>query len=147
MRIAIGADHAGYELKDKIARRLAEAGHAVTDFGTHSQESVDYPDFAAAVANAVRDGRTDRGVVICGSGAGAVIAANKINGVRALMGCDTYVAHQAVEHDDANVICFGSRTQGELVTYEILDAFLGARFITEERYVRRLNKVKALEAN
>ena len=147
MRIAIGADHAGYELKDKIARRLAEAGHAVTDFGTHSEESVDYPDFAAAVANAVRDGRTDRGVVICGSGAGAVIAANKIKDVRALMGCDTYVAHQAVEHDDANVICFGSRTQGELVTYEILDAFLGASFITEERYVRRLNKVKALEAN
>ena len=147
MRIAIGADHAGYELKDKLARRLAEAGHAVTDFGTHSRESVDYPDFAAAVANAVRDGRTDRGVVICGSGAGAVIAANKINGVRALMGCDTYVAHQAVEHDDANVVCFGSRTQGELVIYEILDAFLGAKFITEERYVRRLNKVKALEAN
>ena len=147
MRIAIGADHAGYELKDKIARRLAEAGHAVTDFGTHSEESVDYPDFAAAVANAVRDGRTDRGVVICGSGAGAVIAANKIKGIRALMGCDTYVAHQAVEHDDANVICFGSRTQGELVAYEILDAFLGASFITEERYVRRLNKVKALEAN
>lgn len=146
MRIAIGADHAGYLLKDKTAKRLAAAGHAVTDFGTHSSESVDYPDFAAAVANAVRDGRADRGVVICGSGAGAVIAANKVKDVRALMGCDTYTAHQAVEHDDANVICFGSRTQGELVTYEILDSFLKAEFINEERYVRRLNKVKALEA-
>lgn len=146
MRIAIGADHAGYELKDKLARWLADKGHAVTDFGTHSEDSVDYPDFAAAVAGAVQDGRSERGVVICGSGAGAVIAANKIKGIRALMGCDTYVAHQAVEHDDANVICFGSRTQGELVTYEILESFLGAQFVPEERYVRRLNKVIALES-
>lgn len=146
MRIAIGADHAGYELKDKLAKRLAAAGHAVTDFGTHSDASVDYPDFAAAVANGVKDGRAERGVVVCGSGAGAVIAANKINGVRAFQGSDQYVAHQAVEHDDANVICFGSRTQGELVIYETLDAFLAASFDPQEKYVRRLNKVKALES-
>ncbi len=146
MRIAVGADHAGYELKDKVAKRLAEAGHAVTDFGTDSDESVDYPDYAAAVANAVRDGRAERGIVVCGSGAGACIAANKIVGIRAMQGTDVYTAHQAVEHDDANVLCLGARVTGEAVAMEIVDAFVGAAFVPNERYTRRLNKVKALEA-
>lgn len=146
MRIAVGADHAGYELKDKVAKRLAEAGHAVTDFGTDSDESVDYPDYAAAVANAVRDGRAERGIVVCGSGAGACIAANKIVGIRAMQGTDVYTAHQGVEHDDANVLCLGARVTGEAVAMEIVDAFVEAAFVPNERYTRRLNKVKALEA-
>ncbi len=145
MRIAIGADHAGYELKDHLARRLADVGHAVTDFGTHSRESVDYPDFAAAVGNAVADGRAERGIVVCGSGAGAAIAANKIKGVRALQGTDVYTAHQAVEHDDANVLCLGSRVVGVEVANEVVDSFLTAQFQREERFIRRLNKVLALE--
>lgn len=146
MRIGVGADHAGYQMKDRLARMLAEDGHAVTDFGTHDEESVDYPDYAAAVGNAVRDGRVDRGIVVCGSGAGACIAANKIKGVRAFQGTDTYTAHQAVEHDDANVLCLGSRVIGDELTNEIVKAFLAATFIREDRFVRRLNKVKALEA-
>ena len=145
MRIAIGADHAGYELKDHLAKLLAEGGHAVTDFGTHSRESVDYPDFAAAVGNAVADGRADRGIVVCGSGAGAAIAANKIKGVRALQGTDVYTAHQAVEHDDANVLCLGSRVVGVEVANEVVASFLSANFQREERFIRRLNKVLALE--
>ncbi|MDH3308290.1 MAG: ribose 5-phosphate isomerase B [Acidimicrobiia bacterium] len=146
MRIAVGADHAGYQLKDTVARFLAEQGHAVTDFGTHSEDSVDYPDYAASVANAVSDGRAERGIVVCGSGAGACIAANKIVGVRAMQGTDSYTAHQGVEHDDANVLCLGARVTGEAVVMEVVAAFVGAKFIPEERYVRRLNKVKALEA-
>lgn len=145
MRVGVGADHAGYAMKDILARLLAEQGHAVTDFGTHDEESVDYPDYAAAVGNAVKDGRIERGIVVCGSGAGACIAANKIKGVRALQGTDVYTAHQAVEHDDANVLCIGSRVLGIEVAKEIVAAFLGASFIREERYIRRLNKVKALE--
>lgn len=146
MRIAIGADHAGYELKDHLSKMLAKGGHAVTDFGTHSTESVDYPDFAAAVGKAVADGRADRGIVVCGSGAGAAIAANKIKGIRALQGTDVYTAHQAVEHDDANVLCLGSRVIGEAVANEVVEAFLKAEFQREERFVRRLNKVIALES-
>lgn len=145
MRIAIGADHAGYEMKDAIGKRLAQQGHAVTDFGTHSAESVDYPDFAAAVGKAVADGRAERGIVVCGSGAGAAIAANKIKGVRAVQGTEVYTAHQAVEHDDANVLCLGSRVIGSEVAAEVVDSFVGARFIEDERFIRRLNKVKALE--
>ena len=146
MRIAVGADHAGYEMKETLAKLLAEQGHAVTDFGTHSTESVDFPDYASSVSNAVRDGRAERGVMICGSGAGAVIACNKVKGVRAFHGHDVYTAHQAVEHDDANVLCLGSRVQGIEVVKEILTSFLSAEFIRDERFIRRLNKVIALEA-
>ncbi len=146
MRIAIGADHAGFRLKEHLGRVLSEQGHAVLDVGTYSEEPVDYPDYSAAVGRAVRDGRADRGVVICGSGAGAAIAANKVRGVRAALAHDTYTGHQSVEHDDANVLAMGSRVIGSALAEEIMLAFVDARFTGEERHVRRLNKVKALEA-
>ena len=146
MRVAIGADHAGFQLKEDLAKLLADQGYAMLDMGTHSEAPVDYPDYAAAVGRAVREGRADRGVLVCGSGAGAAIAANKIKGVRAALAHDTYTAHQAVEHDDANVIALGSRVIGEALAEEITTAFLLARFTGEDRHVRRLNKVKAIEA-
>ena len=145
MRVAIGADHAGYLLKEALGARIARAGHSVLDLGTHSEEPVDYPDYAEAVARAVAEGKAERGLVVCGSGAGASIAANKVKGVRCAVTHDTYSAHQAVEHDDANVIAVGSRVIGSNVAEEIVDAFLQARFTGEERHVRRLAKVKALE--
>ena len=146
MRVAIGADHAGFQLKEDLAKLLAKQGYAILDMGTHSEAPVDYPDYAAAVGRAVRDGRADRGVLVCGSGAGAAIAANKIKGVRAALAHDTYTAHQAVEHDDANVMAVGSRVIGQALAEEVATAFLLARFTGEERHVRRLEKVRALEA-
>lgn len=146
MRVAIGADHAGFQLKEDLAKVLADQGFAILDMGTHSESPVDYPDYAAAVGRAVREGRADRGVIVCGSGAGAAIAANKIKGVRAALAHDTYTAHQAVEHDDANVIAVGSRVIGPALAEEVTTAFLLARFTGEDRHVRRLNKVKAIEA-
>ncbi|HKZ29293.1 MAG TPA: ribose 5-phosphate isomerase B [Acidimicrobiia bacterium] len=146
MRVAIGADHAGFKLKEGLAKLLATQGYAILDMGTHSEAPVDYPDYAAAVGRAVRDGRADRGVLVCGSGAGAAIVANKIKGVRAALAHDTYTAHQAVEHDDANIIVVGSRVVGQALAEELTTTFLLARFTGEERHVRRLNKVKALEA-
>lgn len=145
MRIAIGADHAGYPLKQHLLSVLADQGHEVTDLGTDSTESVDYPDFAAAVARSVADGETERGIIVCGSGAGASIAANKIKGVRSAVAHDTYTAHQAVEHDDMNVLALGSRVVGEAVAEELIEAYLSAEFTGEERHVRRLNKVLDLE--
>lgn len=147
MRIALGSDHAGYALKQHLARLLAGSGFTVFDLGTHSEDAVDYPDFAAAVGRAVIDGRADRGIVVCGSGAGASVAANKLRGVRAAVAHDTYTAHQAVEHDDVNVLCLGSRVIGSAVAEELAFAFLGARFSNDERHARRLEKVKALEAD
>jgi ribose 5-phosphate isomerase B len=144
--IAIGADHAGYELKDEVGRVLAGAGYDVLDLGTDGPASVDYPDFAEAVGRAVRDGRAWRGVVVCGSGAGACIAANKLVGIRAVLSHDTYSAHQAVEHDDANVLCMGARIIGGALAEEIVLAFARARFTGEERHQRRLDKVLAIEA-
>jgi len=146
VRVAIGADHAGFKLKEGLAKLLATQGYAILDMGTHSEAPVDYPDYAAAVGRAVRDGRADRGVLVCGSGAGAAIVANKIKGVRAALAHDTYTAHQAVEHDDANIIVMGSRVIGQALAEELARTFLLARFTGEERHVRRLNKVKALEA-
>jgi len=146
VRVAIGADHAGFQLKEDLAKLLADQGYAILDIGTHSESPVDYPDYAAAVGRAVREGRADRGVLVCGSGAGAAIAANKIKGVRAALAHDTYTAHQAVEHDDANVLAVGSRVIGPALAEEVATAFLLARFTGEERHVRRLNKVKAIEA-
>lgn len=146
MRVALGADHAGFEMKEMLARLLAEEGYAIFDMGTHSTSSVDYPDYAAAVARAVRDNRADRGVIVCGSGAGAAIAANKIKGVRAALAHDTYTAHQSVEHDDANVLAIGSRVIGSALATELVKAFLAASFTNEERHLRRVNKVKAIEA-
>lgn len=146
MRIAVGSDHAGYPLKEHLASWLAEKGHAVYDLGTHSSDPVDYPDYAAAVARAVLDGRADRGVVVCGSGAGAAIAANKLQGIRAGVAHDTYSAHQMVEHDDVNVLALGSRVIGEALAEDLVKAFIEAKFSREDRHVRRLDKIRALEA-
>ncbi|MFZ0627133.1 MAG: ribose 5-phosphate isomerase B [Acidimicrobiia bacterium] len=146
MRIALGADHAGFPLKEHLSSWLAEAGHAVYDLGTHSTDPVDYPDYAAAVAQAVLDGRADRGIVVCGSGAGAGIAANKLNGIRASVAHDTYTAHQMVEHDDVNILCLGSRVIGNALAEELVTVFLEARFTREERHVRRLEKIRSFES-
>jgi ribose 5-phosphate isomerase B len=145
MRIALAADHAGFELKDHLAKLLANAGHAVYDLGTHTTEPVDYPDVAASAARAVIDGRADRAVVICGSGAGACVAANKVKGIRAAVAHDTYTAHQMVEHDDVNVLCLGSRVIGERLAEEVTFAFVAAKFSNEERHLRRVAKIRELE--
>jgi ribose 5-phosphate isomerase B len=145
VRIALGADHAGFPLKQHLAARLAEAGHTVFDLGTHSEDPVDYPDVAVTVAKAVVDGRADRAILVCGSGAGASVAANKVRGIRATVAHDTYTAHQAVEHDDVNVLCLGSRVIGPALAEELAMAFVEARFSREERHLRRLRKVEALE--
>jgi ribose 5-phosphate isomerase B len=117
----------------------------VYDLGTHSAEPVDYPDFAAAVAQAVLDGRADRGILICGSGAGAAVAANKLHGIRSSIAHDTYTAHQMVEHDDVNILSLGARVIGEALARELVTTFLEARFSREERHVRRLEKIRSLE--
>ena len=144
--VAIAADHAGYELKDEVGRVLSGAGFEVLDLGTNGPESVDYPDYAEAVGRAVQDGRAWRGVVVCGSGAGACIAANKLMGIRAALAHDTYSAHQAVEHDDANVLCMGARIIGGALAEEIVLAWANAEFTGEERHQRRLDKVLAIES-
>ena len=146
MRVVLGADHRGYQLKDLLADYLRARGFEVIDAGTDGPESVDYPDVTLAAVRHVADGSADRGIVICGSGVGACIAANKVAGIRAGMTHDTYSAHQGVEHDDMNVICLGSRVVGEDLAKEIVDTFLAARFNAgEERYKRRLEKVQAIE--
>lgn len=145
MKIALGADHAGFELKERIKGYLADAGHEVLDLGTSSTAAVDYPDFAEAVALAVRDRKAERGVILCGSGVGASVAANKVPGVRAGLCHDHYSAHQGVQHDDINVLVLGGRVVGESVALELVDAFLDARFSGDERHRRRLDKVKAIE--
>lgn len=146
MRIALGADHAGFQLKEEIAAYLRERSFTVLDVGTNGPEPVDYPDFAEAAAMHVVEGTADRGIVICGSGIGASIAANKIPGIRAGVCHDTYSAHQGVEHDDMNVLVMGSRVIGPALAQEIVKSFLEAEFSKAERHVRRLNKVRALEA-
>jgi RpiB/LacA/LacB family sugar-phosphate isomerase len=145
MRIALAADHAGFELKEKMAAHLKGAGFEVMDLGTHGEEPVDYPDFALAIGKALGEGRADRGVLICGSGVGACVAANKIKGIRAGLCHDTYSAHQGVEHDDINVLCLGARVIGEELARELVTAFLAAKFTGEERHVRRLAKIQAIE--
>ena len=147
VRIAIGTDHAGWPLKNEAAGWLREWGFEVDDVGAHDYDPHDdYPDYAFAVAEAVADGRADRGVIFCGSGVGASIAANKAPGVRAATCHDSYSAHQGVEHDDMNVLCLGARVIGAEAAREALQAFVGARFSGEERHERRLAKVKAAEA-
>ncbi len=146
MRTVIGSDHAGFEMKQMVAKHLRELGEEVVDAGTHSADPVDYPDFAEAVGRAIVEGRADRGILICGSGIGASVAANKVRGIRAGLCHDTYSAHQGVEHDDMNVLVLGARVIGPAMAQELVDAYLRARFTKEERHVRRLNKVKALEA-
>lgn len=145
MRVAIGADHAGVSLKQQLTAFLAAEGHTVFDLGAHSDESVDYPDYAVAVARAVTEGRSDRGIMICGSGVGASIAANKVKGVRASIAHDTYSARQAVEHDDMNVLCLGSRVIGPALAEELVKTFLDARLIRKNSYLRRLAKINTLD--
>ena len=146
MRVAVGADHAGVGLKQHLADWLQAQGHEVVDFGTHSTEPVDYPDYAEAVGRAVLDGRAERGLIVCGSGVGACIAANKLPGIRAGLCHDTYSAAQGVLHDDVNVLVLGARVIGPALAEALVTAFLAARFTNAERHVRRLNKIKALEA-
>ncbi len=146
MRIAIGADHAGFELKENVRAFLQKAGHEVIDLGTHNLDPVDYPDYAEAVGNALREGKAERGIVICGSGVGASAAANKIPGIRAGLCHDTYSAHQGVEHDDMNVLVLGARVIGPELAHELVRAFVNAQFTKEERHLRRLAKVNAIEA-
>ena len=145
MRIAIAADHAGYELKRDLAAALQAQGREVSDLGTHSTAPVDYPDCAESIAVALRDGRADRGIIVCGSGAGVSIAANKFPGVRAAVCHDSYTARQAVEHDDMNVLCLGARVIGPALAADLVAAFLGATFSGEERHRRRLDKILAIE--
>ncbi|MFV1986172.1 MAG: ribose 5-phosphate isomerase B [Gemmatimonadota bacterium] len=145
MRIAMGADHAGYGYKGMLARELAERGYDIVDVGTDGPASVDYPDYAAAVAEAVAEGRVDRGILICGSAVGVCVTANKVPGIRAGVCHETYAARQGVEHDDMNVLCMGERVIGIEVAREVVTSFLGAEYHPEERFERRLDKVRALE--
>jgi RpiB/LacA/LacB family sugar-phosphate isomerase len=145
MKIAIGADHAGFELKEHVKALLTELEHEVLDFGTRNTEPVDYPDFAEAVGLAIRDGKAGRGILVCGSGVGASVAANKIPGVRAGLCHDHYSAHQGVEHDDMNVLVMGGRVIGEAVALELVQAFLDSKYAGGDRHERRLGKVQAIE--
>jgi ribose 5-phosphate isomerase B len=145
MKLAVGGDHAGFPLKGLVIDFLRGQGHAVEDFGTHSPEPVDFPDIARLVCEAVRSGTAERGVMVCGTGVGACIAANKISGIRAALCHDTYSAHQCVEHDDVNVLCIGAWIVGIRVAEEILGAFLTAEFSTAEEFRRRVRKLAQLE--
>lgn len=146
MKIAIASDHAGYPLKAALLPHLKCLGHEVADLGTDSPDkSVDYPDFAAAACREVLAGRAERAIVVCGSGVGACVAANKIKGIRAGLCHDTYSAHQGVEHDDINVLCLGARIIGQALAFEIAAAFAGAKFSKDPRHQRRLDKVLDLE--
>ena len=147
MRIAVGFDHAGFPLKADVLRVVGEFGHVAKDFGTNSTDPVDYPDFARAVAVAVSRGDCERGIVVCGSGVGASVAATKVTGIRSALCHDTFSARQGVEDDDMNVLCLGARVIGPSLAAEVLRAFLAAKFSNAERHVRRLNKVKQIEAD
>jgi ribose 5-phosphate isomerase B len=148
MRVAVGADHAGVPLNETAIAELRRLGHDVVDLGTHdATQPDDYPDYAVAVAEQVASGRCERGVLVCGSGVGVTVAANKIHGIRACMCHDTYSAHQGVEHDDMNILCVGARVIGPELMLDILRAFMNARFTGEERHRRRLAKVMALESD
>jgi len=146
MRIAVGCDHAGFPLKAAAVEALRRLGHDVLDLGTDSTDAVDYPDFAQQVGEAVLRGAADRGLLLCGSGVGASVAANKVPGVRAAICHDTFSARQGVEDDDMNVLCLGARVIGEQLALEVIRAWQAATFSNAERHVRRLNKVKAIEA-
>lgn len=145
MRVSLGTDHAGFYLKEELAARLEKAGHEVLDVGAFDAEPSDYPDSAAAVARAVASGDVERGIVVCGSGAGASIAAGKIISIKAATVHDVYTAHQAVEHDGLNVLSLGARVVGPELAWEITEAFLSAEFSGEERHLRRLAKVDELD--
>ena len=145
MRIVVGADHAGFELKQILAAYLRDRGHEVIDKGTDSTDAVDYPDFAEAVGKALIDGEAERAVLICGSGVGASVSANKIPGIRAAVCHDCYSARQGVEHDNMNVLVLGARIIGVELARELVNNFLAAKFSAEERHRRRVEKIRALE--
>jgi ribose 5-phosphate isomerase B len=146
MKIVIGSDHAGFQLKNSVGDLLRSLGHTVIDVGAFNENPSDYPDFAVLVGNAVLEGKGDRGILVCGSGVGVSVAANKIKGIRAAVCHDTYSAHQGVEHDDMNVLVLGSRVIGSKLAEDLVKAYLGANFTNEERHKRRLAKVAAIEA-
>src|SRR5439155_12498312 len=145
MKLVIGSDHAGFQLKVATGDLLRSLGHEVLDVGAFNENPSDYPDFAKAVGREVLDGKAERGVLICGSGVGASVAANKLVGIRAAVCHDTYSAHQGVEHDDMNVLVLGSRIIGVKLAEDLVKAFLGAQFTNEERHKRRLAKIAVLE--
>ncbi len=148
MKISIGADHAGYEMKAQLIELIGKLGHTVHDVGTFEPgKPDDYPDYAILVAEDVRSGAAERGILVCGSGVGVSVAANKFKGIRAGLCNDHYSAHQGVEHDDMNVLVLGSRIIGPMAAEDATEAFLNAKFSGEERHVRRLNKVKGIEQN
>jgi ribose 5-phosphate isomerase B len=146
MRIACAFDHAGFPLKRLVLEVVRTEGHEPVDLGTHSTDPVDYPDTAQAAGEAIRAGEAERAIVVCGSGAGVAVAACKIPGIRAAVAHDTYTAHQAVEHDDVNVLCLGGRVVGPAYAEEIMRMFLRAEFSGDERHRRRLAKIAAMEA-
>jgi ribose 5-phosphate isomerase B len=145
MKVAIACDHAGFPLKETAAEVVRAAGHEVVDLGTNSMEAVDYPDYAEKLGTALQEGKAERGLLICGSGVGASIAANKLKGVFAGLCHDTYSARQGVEHDDMNVLCLGARVIGPELAKVLIDAFLSAKFSDEERHRRRVGKIRRLE--
>ncbi len=145
MKIVIGSDHAGFQLKNAMGDLIRGLGHSVLDVGAFNENPSDYPDFSEAVGRAILDGKAERGVLICGSGIGASVAANKLIGIRAGICHDTYSGHQGVEHDNMNVLVMGSRVIGEKLAEDVVRAYLFAKFTNEERHVRRLAKVHALE--
>lgn len=145
MRIVIGSDHAGFELKSTIVSYIQDLGHQIIDVGTNNAEPVDYPEYAEAVGKAILGKRADRGIMICGSGVGASIAVNKLPGIRAGLCHDTYSAHQGVEHDNINVLIMGARVIGIETARELVRAYIGAEFTKEERHLRRLDKLSKLE--
>ena len=146
MNVAVAFDHRGVHLRDAVLAALADGGHTVVDLGTDTDAvRIDYPDKAAEIGEAIRDGRAERGVFVCGSGVGASVAACKIAGIRAAICHDVYSAHQGVEHDDMNVLCLGSEVVGPSLAADLVRAFLGAAFLAEGRYLERLEKVEAME--
>jgi len=145
MKIAMGSDHAGFTLKEELKHFIESLGHEVVDVGTHSTDSVDYPDYAEKVAIEVISGRVDRGIMLCGSGVGASVAANKVPGIRAANCEDYYSAHQGVEHDDMNVLVLGGRIVGTALAQDMVRGYLAAEYTHEDRHVRRLAKVQAIE--
>ena len=145
MKVAIGCDHAGFPLKETVVKELKELGHEILDFGTNSCDAVDFPDFAASVAKAVAGGKAKKGILLCGSGVGVAITANKVKGARASVAHDVYAAEQGVQHEDMNILCMGARVIGYGVAPYLVRAFLAAEFEGKERQVRRLNKILQIE--
>lgn len=145
MQIVIGSDHAGFHLKQELVNWLKQSGYQVTDIGSHNPEPVDFPDIAATLCNKVREGTHQRGILVCGTGVGAVIASNKIKGIRAAVCHDVHSAHQSVEHDDVNVMCLGAQIVGSWLARDLIESFLKAEFVQDVDFIRRVEKLAQLE--